>query len=486
MRTPWDIAREALKTRGAQHSLSSKQLRASQKKPSRVAAFINSWWTRLLQGIYAGGLSEQEAEYQEHATRRDYIWNTAGTSIWGMTFPLLTIVGTQLAGAAEAGKFSMAFVTGTLLMIATQYGVRNVQVSDLEEDKSFASYQVHRWLCAVIAAFVAIAYNAIRAYDAHMALICLGVYAYKLIDGIADVYEGRLQQADKLYLGGISQTVRSAAAVLAFSLVLLVFRDMAVASIAMGIAALASFIFATLPLALLETEKSRSFNLREVASTFSICFPIMATTLLFNLIESMPKFVMEGALGYENQLYFNALYFPAQGILLAIGFVYKPQLLRLSNIWANPAKRQKFNIVVVAVLLVVVAITGVVGAFMGAIGIRLLSALYGLDFEPFRVLAYLMVIAGGLTAAIDFLAAIVTILRRTGDLTRCYAISFALSVALPLVLVNAFGLYGAIASYLATMSLLLVLILVEYVRIRIRLEDERNPYRRSDRQRLRK
>lgn len=39
----------------------------------------------------------------------------------------------------------------------------------------------------------------------------------------------------------------------------------------------------------------------------------------------MPKFVMEGTLAYKYQLYFNALFFPAQAILLSIGFVYKPQ-----------------------------------------------------------------------------------------------------------------------------------------------------------------
>lgn len=67
---------------------------------------------------YGGGFSTQEAEYEDHATRRDYLWNTLGTAVWGMAFPLLTIVSTQLVGAEEAGKFSIAFVTGTLIMIA--------------------------------------------------------------------------------------------------------------------------------------------------------------------------------------------------------------------------------------------------------------------------------------------------------------------------------------------------------------------------------
>ena len=78
---------------------------------------------------------------------------------------------------------------------------------------------------------------------------------------------------------------------------------------------------------------------------------------MFNLIESMPKFVMEGAIAYENQLYFNALYFPAQGILLATGFIYKPQLVRLASIWANPRKRRRFDIIMGAVMAVILVIT---------------------------------------------------------------------------------------------------------------------------------
>ena len=64
--------------------------------------------------------------------------------MWGLAFPLLTIVSTQLVGAEEAGKFSIAFVTGTLIMIACNYGVRNFQVSDIDETTSFASYQLNR------------------------------------------------------------------------------------------------------------------------------------------------------------------------------------------------------------------------------------------------------------------------------------------------------------------------------------------------------
>lgn len=446
--------------------------------PSAVSRLVNAWWTRLLQSIYRGSLSEQEAECAEHETRRDYLWNTVGTAAWGFSFPLLTIIATQLAGAEQAGRFSMAFVTGTLLMIAAGYGVRTHQVSDIDERASFASYQVNRLITGIIALVIGILYCSLRGYDPEMTTISMGVYLYKIIDGVADVYEGRLQQADKLYLAGVSQTIRSLAAVAAFTILLAITRTMAAASIAMAVVALASLVVVTVPLAYFETEKSRGVSMAEVGRLLAQCLPLAAALLLFNLIESMPKFVMEGSLAYENQLYFNALYFPAQGILLAAGFIYKPQLLRLASIWGNPRRRRRFDLIVVAMLGVVMLITAVVAFAMQAFGVGLMGIMYGLDFEQYRELALLMVAAGGVTAAIDFLYAIITVLRRAGDVMKLYLISFGASVVLPLVLVNLFGITGAVASYLATMALLFALLVVEYARIRRAITRERNPFGR--------
>ena len=110
-------------------------------------------------------------------------------------------------------------------MIACNYGVRNFQVSDIDEKTSFASYQLNRWLCGALALACGLMYSSARGYDAQMATIGLGVYLYKVIDGVADVYEGRLQQADKLYLAGMSQTLRSVGVIAVFSVALLLTRS---------------------------------------------------------------------------------------------------------------------------------------------------------------------------------------------------------------------------------------------------------------------
>ena len=128
-----------------------------------------------------------------------------------------------------------------------------------------------------------------------------------------------------------------------------------------------------------------------------------------------------------------------------------------------------------AVMAVILVITGIT-ALHGHNRLPLMSFMYGLDFEQFRPLAYLMVAAGGVTAAIDFLYAIVTVLRRQGDVMRLYLIAFAASVVLPLILVNLFALTGAVVSYLAVMVLLLGLLIWQYVNIRLEISRSRDPF----------
>lgn len=439
------------------------------RKKSFVTRKVEAWCSRVLGAVSGDGLAEQEAEYASGRTTRDYVWNTVGVGLWGMVFPVLTIVVTQLAGAEQAGMFSLAFVTALLLMFVGNYGVRNFQASDLDEEYSFADYQANRVLTVVIMLVAGITYCKFRGYTDQMWLMSLGVYLYKAVDALADVYEGRLQQVDKLYLAGISQAFRSAAALIGFSLALLITRNVGVSSIVMAVIAALTFVVFTFPLAQLETPKSRSANAKRVIGLLKQCFPLFVALFMYNLIDNMPKFVMEGALSYDNQLYYNALYFPAHAILLTSGFIYKPMLLKMANAWADPAKRKKFDLIIVVMFVIIVAITVVVAGAMGWFGLTIMSFLYGIDFEQYRGLCFVMLAAGGVTAGIEFLYQVITVLRRQRAVTKLYLITFGFSLFVPVLLVNFTGLPGAVIGYLIVMCILLVLLVSEYASIRMDL-----------------
>ena len=448
------------------HAQGAGEKKRPPKKPNFIPRTVNDWCNRLLGAVSDRSLAEQEEEYAAHRTTRDFVWNTIGVGMWGMVFPLLTIVVTQLVGVEQAGMFSLAFVTGLMLMFVANYGVRAYQVSDIEEEHSFSDYQINRFLTCIIMVVAGFAYCAIRGYTDSMLLISAGVYLYKMVDGLADVYEGRLQQVDKLYLAGISQAFRSIVVVIVFSIVLFVSRNLEAACISMAVSSAATFLFLTFPLALFETPKSRKWSFGGIFDLFKQCFPLFVALFMYNLIDNMPKFVMEGVLSYDNQLYFNALYFPAHGILLTAGFIYKPLLLKMANVWADPAKRKRFDFIIVVILASIVVMTLAMMLIMGSIGLPIMSFLYGIDFMPFRDLCFIMLVAGGVTAGIEFVYQVITVLRQQKSVMKLYLITFGFSLFIPILLINFTGLPGAIIGYLIVMCILFVLLIWEYFRIR--------------------
>ena len=436
------------------------------RQPSFLSRVINNWWNRLISAVFGGTFSQQTEQYLAHQTKRDYVCNTIGQAAWGMLFPALTMVTTWLVGAEQAGLFSMAFTVGTLLLFLANYGVRTYQVSDLDDMRSFLDYQINRFITCAAMLLVGWLWCQARGYDAYMFATCMGVLVFRAVDGVADVYEGRLQQKDKLYLAGLSQAARCALALVAFSVVLLLTRDLAVASFAMAAGAVVSLVLLSVPLAYFETERSLPATARGVRELFQECFPLFLALFLYNLIDSVPKFAMEGVLSYDNQLYYNAMYFPAHSILMVAGFIYKPQLVRLARIWDDREKHRRFDLLVLAMVGVIALITLAMAAVMGTVGIPLMSLMYGLDFERFRSLVYVMVATGGVCACIDFLYQIVTVLRAQGEVSKLYLIAFAFAVPVSMLLVNFAGLSGAVVGSLVSMAILLTLLVMEYARVR--------------------
>lgn len=432
---------------------------------------INSWWERLFSVIFGGSWDDQPHMYRSGQRAQDYLLNTLGSVAWGSLFPLLTIISTQLAGGEAAGEFNMAFTTATLLLYVGNYGVKTYQISDIDETHSFASYQLQRGMTCLIMLALGFGYSLIRGYSQPMLLISAGAFGFRVVDAFADTYEARLQQSDKLYLAGISLAVRSVLGVVVFSLLLLITKSLPIASIGMGIAAIASLLLLTIPLTYLETIRSRPWTAIEIRELFVECFPTFLALFLFALIESVPKYAMEGVLPYESQVAFSAIYFPAQAMLMIVGFIYKPQIVRLATFWADPHKRIRFDFIVLAMIGVcaVVTLGGLAAAHWALVPLNTL--LYGTDFEPYRQAQYIMIIAGGFTAAIDFLYQIITVLREQSSATKIYLVATAVAAVASAILVRVMGFDGAVWSYFAVMALLLAALGVLYVVVRIQNRD---------------
>ena len=67
----------------------------------------------------------------------------------------------------------------------------------------------------------------------------------------------------------------------------------------------------------------------------------------------------------------------------------------------------------------------------------------------------------------------ITVLRQQRSVTKLYVITFGFALFVPILLVNFTGLPGAVIGYLIVMCILLVLLIWEYMRIRMALSHEK-------------
>lgn len=119
---------------------------------------------------------------------------------------------------------------------------------------------------------------------------------YKMVDGLADVYEGRGCSRWTSCTGRRLTGVPLGSGARGVLVVLLITRNLPVACIVMAVAAALSFVVLTFPLALFETPKSRRVSPSSVARLLKQCFSLFSALFLYALIDNMPKFVMEGVL----------------------------------------------------------------------------------------------------------------------------------------------------------------------------------------------
>lgn len=430
----------------------------------RGDTLLARWTQRVQEGIEHQSFSSQVAQYRAHSTTRDYVWNTLGQASAGLLFPLLVILVTRVCGTAVAGQVSFAFVLATLLQFICTYGMRTLQVSDTDEHNSFAAYQLHRGLTSLVMFACAWAFLFARAYDTNMVTLCWSLIVFKLVDGIADVYEGRLQQYDKLYLAGISQSIRHALSFSIFSLMLLITRSAQLASITLAIASLITLLFVSIPLTKFETPQTRAAEKLEIRELFLDAAPAFLGQFLFALIDAIPKFGIEAYLPSSQQLYFNALYFPAMAIVLVAGLIYKPQLTRLSFLWNEDKNIRSFTLKTAQLAFVILVVSGIGIYTFYRWGADINQVLYGVSFHHLVAEQVLMICAGFLSALVDMTFSMLCLMRKQAQAYNAYLIALATGIVASIVLISTTHLTGAVWAYLISMGILASLLLVRYVR----------------------
>ncbi len=397
----------------------------------------------------------------EHSLAGSFFWNSLGGILNAGQSVLVLMVITRVLGLAAAGVYSIAFATGNLFLYLGEYGVRNVQVSDLTEQYPFRDYLAHR----VLTVFLMLALGACccvfsygrGTYSLEKSLTVFAMCLLKAVDCIEEVYEGRLHQRGRLDLAGKVMTVRLVVSIGGMLAAAVLFHSLLIATdIAAALAAVSAFCM------LFCYRKEVAFtpglvSRRNVGALMRVCFPVCAANFLQFYLINAPKYAIDAAMEETVQAQYNFIAMPVFVIQLLGMFLYQPVLGRMSAAAANGDRRALLSDIRKIVLgILVIAAVCLAGAWV--LGIPVLSLLYATDLSSFRSELMWILVGGIFLALSGFLCAVLTILRRQSAILVIYAAGAMLSLILTGQMVRSSGILGAVRSFVSIMALVFVLL----------------------------
>ncbi len=397
----------------------------------------------------------------EHSLAGSFFWNSLGGILNAGQSVLVLMVITRVLGLAAAGVYSIAFATGNLFLYLGEYGVRNVQVSDLTEQYPFRDYLAHR----VLTVFLMLALGACccvfsygrGTYSLEKSLTVFAMCLLKAVDCIEEVYEGRLHQRGRLDLAGKVMTVRLVVSIGGMLAAAVLFHSLLIATdIAAALAAVSAFCM------LFCYRKEVAFtpglvSRRNVGALMRVCFPVCAANFLQFYLINAPKYAIDAAMEETVQAQYNFIAMPVFVIQLLGMFLYQPVLGRMSAAAANGDRRALLSDIRKIVLgILVIAAVCLAGAWV--LGIPVLSLLYATDLSSFRSELMWILVGGIFLALSGFLCAVLTILRRQSAILVIYAAGAVLSLILTGQMVRSSGILGAVRSFVSIMALVFVLL----------------------------
>lgn len=416
-------------------------------------------------------------------TKRDYIWNTAAGLINAAEAVVMSMIVTRITGLADAGMLTIAFAIGNLMMTVGKFGVRNFQVTDIENKFSFSVYLKTRMftvllMIAAVFGYLAYAFIALQYSPDKIAIIGMICMIYA-VEALEDVFWGYYQRRNRMDAGAKMFCVRWLGILIAFPVSLWLSRNL-------GFTLLICLIVSLILLGLMlgfsygkicgeEDRKMgqvlRNGSLRETGQLLRTVFSLFGITFLSFYVNNAPKYAIDACLSEEIQACYGFVAMPVFVVGLLNTFVYQPTLLPMAVKWENGQYRIFIHRVLKQLAVVgTLSVICMAGAYM--FGIPALSWLYHTELSAYKRELMILMAAGGFLAVSGYLSVVLTIMRRQKDLLWPYGLVALIAAGGLRGIVSRYDTIGAAVSYLLLM-VLLCLIYGVILAIRLAGKEER-------------
>lgn len=374
-----------------------------------------------------------------------YFWNTGAAMLNAFQTVFILMLVSRIDPIIDAGVFTIAFAIGNLMMTIGKYGIRQFQVSDLEEKYSFREYAITRsisCLVMILASFIYVGVNFFTGlYDFEKSLVIILVCFAKAIDAFEDVIHGMLQQYMRLDVAGKILSTRLFTYIIVYMAAYLVSKDLVFTSaVALIISFLQCLYLNWIALGGMEIRK-KTFDYKNILGLLVECFPLFISSYLIMYISNAPKYAIDKVMSSEVQACFSYIFMPVFVISLLSQFIYQPVIGKMALYWQNNDMPSFVKMIYRQVLIVIaLSVAVILGGYF--LGIPILSLIYGVDLNGYKTSLLILLIGGGALALVNFLQMIITVARKQNFLIIGYLAAFLAFVFGGKIVVEKYGIIG--------------------------------------------
>lgn len=401
-------------------------------------------------------------------SKLDYIWNTAAGLINAAEAVIMSMIVTRVTGLTDAGMLTMAFAVGNLMMPIGKFGMRNFQVTDVEDKFSFSVYLKTRAVTVFMMAvstviYLAYAYNRLG-YSYEKIGIIFAICMIYAVEAAEDVVWGYYQHRGRLYAGAKMFCCRWSGILVVFAMMLCVTRNLMLTLLLCWLFSLALFIL------LLRgsyrhicAEEDRTIKpmvskaeWRQIGKLLRIVFPLFGISFLAFYENNAPKYAIDACLTDTVQACYGFIAMPVFVIGLLNNFIYQPMLVPMAVEWEQ-GRIDKFKKRIVKQFAVIagISVICILGAYL--LGIPVLSLLYNTDLSAYKGELIVLLFASAFLAASGYQGVVLTIMRFQKLLLWPHCIVSAVAAIALKYAVGKYQTMGAACGYLLLMMLLCML-----------------------------
>lgn len=272
---------------------------------------------------------------------RNMIWNAGGNLAYLFAQWLVTVLVARLFpdDLKSAGVLSIAMSLSAVFQTIALFGMRNYQVSDINEKHSNSAYFCFRHITAAASLLLTLIAALFLQYRGATLLSTILFMLFRIAECYSDVLHGMAQKAGRLDMAGKGFAIKAVALLAGFLAGYYLGGTLVTCLLGMLIGSLATTFCFDLPVAkhlspfTLRCPPGRALRLAQAT------FPLCIYFFFYSSLSSIPKLVLEKMMDEATLGAYASIFAPALLISGAAGYLYTPFIPSFAEMAKNKDER---------------------------------------------------------------------------------------------------------------------------------------------------